>query len=156
MIFPPEYTEVNKGHGRIETRRIQTSTRLNDYVEFPHVGQVFWLKREVTDLKGNALRQEEIVYGLTSLSSEKASAKDLLRLNRGHWSIENSSHYVRDVTFQEDRSRIRKKSGPQVMATLRNLVLSLMRLLGITNIAQALREFAWNSRSTALRLIGIV
>lgn len=79
----------------------------------------------------------------------------MLDLNRGHWSIENESHYVRDVTFDEDRSRIRKKGGPQVMATLRNLVLSLLRLLGIDNIARALREFAWGNKNMALRVIGI-
>lgn len=99
---------------------------------------------------------EETVFGITSLSPRQADATRLLELNRGHWSIENESHYVRDVTFDEDRSRIRKKSGPQVMATLRNLVLSLLRLLKINNIARALREFAWDNKNRALRVIGIV
>lgn len=80
----------------------------------------------------------------------------MLGLNRGHWAIENCEHYVRDVTLDEDRSRIRKKGGPQVMATLRNLVLSLLRLLGIDNIARALCDFAWGKKNRVLRVIGIV
>ena len=79
-----------------------------------------------------------------------------MRFVRGHWSIENSEHYVRDETFGEDRSRIRKGSGPQVMATLRNLVMKLIRRLGLANIAQALRDFGWEAKRQVLRVIGIV
>lgn len=79
-----------------------------------------------------------------------------MRFVRGHWSIENSEHYVRDETFGEDRSRIRKKSGPQVLATLRNLAMKLIRRLGLINIAQALRDFAWGTKRQVLRAIGIV
>lgn len=98
----------------------------------------------------------ETVYHITSLSAEQASPQELTRLVRGHWSIENSEHYVRDETFGEDRSRIRKNSGPDVLATLRNLAMKLIRLLGLTNIAQALRDFAWEAKASALRAIGIV
>jgi hypothetical protein len=72
-------------------------------------------------------------------------------LNRGHWSIENRLHYVRDVTFDEDRSQIRTQNAPRVMATLRNLAISLFRWLGSTNIAKTLREMAAKP-SLALRL----
>jgi len=77
-----------------------------------------------------------------------------MSLIRGHWGIENKSHYVRDVTFDEDRSQIRKKSGPRVMATLRNFVISILRLIRHQNIARALRDIAAKPH-LALNLIGI-
>jgi len=103
----------------------------------------------------NAKKEEsEVVYGITSLTPEKANPARLLSLNRYHWGIENKVHYVRDVTFDEDRSRVRKKAGPHVMASLRNLVISVLRIAGAENIAEALRSCCWN-RNRALRLIGI-
>jgi hypothetical protein len=63
-------------------------------------------------------------------------------LNRNHWGIENRLHYVRDVTFEEDSSRIRTGNAPRVMASLRNLVISILRLAGINSIPKALRQFA--------------
>src|SRR5262249_50834842 len=80
--------------------------------------------------------------GVTSLSPEKASPARLLTLNRNHWCIENGLHYVRDFTFDEDRCRIRKHAGARVMASLRNLAISLLRLAGMVNIAQGLRACA--------------
>ena len=61
----------------------------------------------------------EYAYNITSLNKQKASAKRLLELNRSHWEIEKRLHWVRDVTFDEDRSQIRKKNGAKVMASLR-------------------------------------
>jgi Transposase DDE domain len=138
-IFPPEYETFNRGHGRIEFRKIRTSTKVNDRIIFPFVGQVAKINRTVYDLAGQLLREEE-VYCVTSLTPDKADAQRLLTLNRGHWTIENRLHYVRDVTFDEDRSQIRTKQGPRVMATLRNLAISLLRLSGVNNIAKATRE----------------
>lgn len=120
---------------------------------FPHVGQVFLLHRYTTDLNGHELHSE-FAYGITSLSHCKASPATVLALNRAQWSIENRVHWVRDVTFDEDRSRVRKKAGPQVMATLRNLAISLLRMAGASNIAQGLRCCSWN-RNRPLRLIGV-
>jgi len=117
------------------------------------VAQVFCLRRHTTDLTGQLLRAE-VVYGITSLSPAQADPARLLALNRAHWAIENKLHWVRDVTFDEDRSQVRKHAGPHVMASLRNLALSLLRLAGATNIAQALRRCAWH-RALPLRLIGI-
>lgn len=154
MIFPPVHVEVSKGHGRIETRTIQTSTALNDYLNFPHVHQVFRIKRQVTNLKGENPR-EETAYGLTSLTEDKADPAALLAYNRGHWSIENELHWVRDVTFDEDRSRIRAENGPQVMASLRNLSIGLLRQAGYRHqIAKGLRHCSWNVKKT-FRLIGL-
>lgn len=84
-----------------------------------------------------------------------ASSADLLTIIRSHWHIENSSHYVRDVTFQEDASRIRSGAAPQVMATMRNLSIGIMRLGGTSNIAEGLRDTARGKKSEALRAIGI-
>lgn len=92
---------------------------------------------------------------MTSLIPEKADPARLLSLNRFHWGIENKLHYVRDVTFDEDRSRVRKKAGPHVMASIRNLAISVLRMAGADNIAEALRLCSWN-RSRPLRLIGVV
>ncbi len=124
------------------------------YSDFPYQAQVFCLKRSITNLDGQNPRCE-VVYGITSLSSQKADPARLLSLNRHHWSIENRVHWVRDVTFDEDRSQVRKNAGPHVMASLRNLAISLLRMAGAKNVAHALRVCSWN-RNQALRLIGIV
>src|SRR5574341_918573 len=121
--------------------------------ESPHVAQVFRRQRTTRDLAGHPLRAE-IAYGITSLNPGTADPARLLALSRAHWAIENKVHWVRDVTFDEDRSRVRKHAGAHVMASLRNLALSLLRLAGAQNIARALRRCGWE-RTAALRLIGI-
>src|SRR4029453_16236449 len=96
----------------------------------------------------------EGVAGVTSLVPERADAARLLALVRGQWRIENQSHGVRDVTFDEDRFQVRCGHIPQVMAALRNTVIGLMRWAGHTNIAAACRRFAAQPRA-ALHRIGI-
>jgi len=152
-IFPPEYKTVDKGHGRLEVRRIQTSAALNDYLDFPYCGQVFRITRTVTELKTGKTRKET-VYGITSLTPDKADPQRLLLLNRNHWSIENRSHYVRDMAFDEDRQQIRKGNGPRMMACLRNFAISLLRLAGAVNITKALRD-CLASPLLVLRLLGL-
>ena len=126
----------------MEIRRIWTSTQLSGYVDFPHCVQVARIER-ITYLIKSGKTRTEVVYLITSLSPEKANAKRLLSLNRGHWEIENRVHWVRDVAFAEDLSQIRTGAGPRVMATLRNLAISLIRLRDKTRgIAQALRDLA--------------
>lgn len=122
---------------------------------FPYVEQSFRIDRVRSTLSGELI-SKETVYGITSQTPQKASPACILQQNREHWSIENSSHYVRDVTFDEDRSRIRKGSGPQVMATLRNLAIGLLRLTGVKNIAQGLRNLVFGKRQNVLRMIGII
>lgn len=117
------------------------------------MAQVFCLRRETTDLAGTPLHAE-VVYGITSLSPAQADPARLLALTRAHWAIENRVHWVRDVTFDEDRCRVRRQAGAHVMASIRNLVISLFRLAGAANIAAGLRACAWDRR-LALRLIGI-
>lgn len=98
--------------------------------------------------------RRETVYGITSLKPPKADPARLLQLTRGHWTIENRLHYVRDVTFDEDRCRARKGNGAQIMASLRNLAISLLRMAGARYIAPALRACSRLGLGV-LRLIGL-
>ena len=155
--FPPEHETCDKGHGRLEVRRIWSSSQLNDYTNFPHVGQVMRIERVVTKLDGSPLRKRdvEVSFAISSVSRQRGSAKTMLEHQRGHWAIENKLHYVRDVTYDEDRSQVRKRAAPQAMAALRNLAISVLRLAGATtDIAAALRHCARKVRTT-LRLIGL-
>ena len=131
----------NKGHGRIETRTLTTTTWLNGYLDWPQVGQVFRLARE-RRVKGQAT--VEVVYGITSLSRGKADAMRLLGLTRAHWGIENGLHYTRDETLGEDRCRVRKGRSPQVLASLRNVAVHLLREIDAPSMAAAVRQLAAN------------
>jgi predicted transposase YbfD/YdcC len=146
------HQSVEKAHGRIEVRKIYCSSEINDYVEFPYVRQVFYIER-FTELIKKDTNRGEIAYGITNMPKELFSPEDILHYNRNHWGIENKSHYVRDVTFNEDKSKIRKKNGPEIMANIRNLCISMMRLVGIKNIAQGTRDFMMNPE-LAIDLIG--
>ena len=138
----------------MEERRIWTSTELcAGYLQFPYVRQVFVIQRITLHLS-TGKQHCETVHGVTSLTPQKASPARLLTLNRNHWCIENGLHYVRDVTFDEDRCRIRKHAGARVMASLRNLAISLLRLAGETNIAEGLRTCARRPQHP-LRLLGL-
>lgn len=95
-----------------------------------------------------------MVYGVTSLPPCQADRRRLLSLARRHWEIKNRLHWVRDVTFDEDRSQIRIQGGPRVFATLRNLPISLLRLVGWDNIAAGLRKFYRCGAIHAQELIG--
>ncbi len=86
-IFPPAHQTIDKGHGRVETRTLCASSLLNDYLDFPHCGQVFKIIRERTTLT-TGKTSSETVYGITSLTAQQADAERLLTLSRGHWSIE--------------------------------------------------------------------
>ena len=141
------------GHGRIEQRNLTTSEALVGYSDWPGLAQVFELGRHVVFQKTGAERVE-VVYGVTSLRPERATPGRLLALVRGQWQIENQSHWVRDVTFDEDRSQVRCGNIPQVMAALRNTTIGLLRWAGHTNIAAACRRLAAQPVQ-ALALIGI-
>jgi predicted transposase YbfD/YdcC len=118
------------------------------------VAQVFVLQRETTALVSQKSRSET-VYGVTSLAGQLANPQRLLSLSRGQWSIENRLHWVRDVTFDEDRSRVRRGQGAQVMASLRNLAISLLRMAGARYISSALRHCSRGDDSLIFRLIGV-
>jgi predicted transposase YbfD/YdcC len=145
---------VDLGHGRIEQRNLTTSEALVGYSDWPGLAQVFELGRHVMFPKTGKERVE-VVYRVTSLRPEQASPERLLALVRGQWQIENQSHWVRNVTFDEDRSQVRCGNIPQVMAALRNTAIGLLRYAGYANIAAAGRRLAAQP-AQALALIGIV
>ena len=97
----------------------------------------------------------EIIYGVSTHNPKEYGPKEILQLNRKHWSIENKLHYVRDELYQEDRSRIRIGNGPQIMAILRNFAISLMRLRGIQNISETVKKFAVN-KNALWSFLGII
>ena len=85
-------------------------------------------------------KQVDVSYAISSLPATDADARRLLSLSRGHWGIENRLHWVRDVSFDEDRSQVGTGAAPQVLAGLKNLVISLVRRAGHSNVAAALRR----------------
>ncbi len=138
-----EYTPPD--HGRLETRKIWTTTELNAYLDFPHVGQAFLIERHVTAKKTGATSRE-IVYGLTSRTPAQASPQRVLRVNRGHWVIENSCHYTLDWNYDEDRSRICNGYGPENITRLRRFALGVIKSRGACCIAQTMRRLTRNVR----------
>jgi predicted transposase YbfD/YdcC len=131
------YQERGKEHGRREWRRIVVSSELTGYTRWPALEQVFRLERERKFRSGEVER--EVVYGLTSLTREEASAKQLFDYVRAYWRIENGLFYRRDVTFREDRLRQTVGNQGRVMASLSNLTIGLLRTAGFTNLARARR-----------------
>ena len=134
----------------MEVRTCRTTTTLTLRRQWPGLSQGFELTRERTE-KGRTTR--EVSYGMTSLTPEKAGAGKILGLARGHWGIENRLHWVRDVTLGEDGSRVRSGSAPEVMAGLRNCVVSLAREVAPC-VAEAIRRLG-NCFSKALSLVGL-
>lgn len=130
-------TTLGLGHGRIERRTLYTTTALNDYLAWPAVGQAGLIERvRIAKNTGELLSHEQVCF-VTSLTPQRATPTHLLEINRGHWTIETKSHYVRDVSFNEDASRIRKGASAQVMAALRNVTLAVLRRVGVTHIQEA-------------------
>jgi predicted transposase YbfD/YdcC len=142
----PDFVELTPpDHGRIETRSIWTTTELNTYLNFPHVGQAFVIERQTVDKK-TGKRSHEIAYGVTSRSPQQADPKQVLQVNRGHWTIENTCHYVLDWIYDEDRCRIRTGYGPENITRLRRFAIGLIKARGASNVAQKIRELNWNPR----------
>lgn len=136
-------SQVNLGHGRLEKRSIQTSAMLNDYLDWPGLGQVYRLERKFSWIRQGKVYKTscEIEYGITSLSSDQASPSKVLRVRRKHWLVETGLHYRRDVTFHEDATRMTIGAAGRILATVHNLVLSLIKRAGYQNAAQARRYF---------------
>lgn len=136
-----ESKSVDAYAGRIEERSVKASTAMCGYSDWPGLKQVLRMERKIINKRTGTVRQEE-AYAITSLDERRASAEQMLRLWREHWHIENKLHYVRDVTYKEDKSQVRAGKIPQVMAALRNAAIGLMRMSGATNIAAACRRYA--------------
>jgi predicted transposase YbfD/YdcC len=132
-------------HGRIEIRKIWTTSELNDYLDFPHVGQAFAIERQFIDKKSGK-STGEIAYGITSRTVDEAGPERLLTINRGHWSIENSCHYIIDWNYDEDRSRIRTGYGPENITRLRRFAVGVIKSKKVTSVAQKMRELTRNVR----------
>jgi predicted transposase YbfD/YdcC len=137
---PISHTQTDRGHGRITTRTMQVLPAPED-LPFPHVHQVFLLERYVTDVTGKPT-SAIAVLGITSQTTNQADAPSLAAAIRGHWRIE-SLHWLRDTVYREDDSTVHTRSGPRVMAALRNLAIGALHLTGRTDITEATR---WASR----------
>lgn len=132
-------------HGRMETRKIWTTTDLNGYLNFPHVGQSFAIERIAIDKKtGKSSR--DLAYGITSRSPAQADAQRLLEINRGHWTIENCCHYILDWNYDEDRCRIRTGFGPENITRLRRFAIGLIKSKRVHSVAQTMRQLNKNTR----------
>ncbi len=156
---PVQHETREKGHGRRERRTIQV-TDAPDHIRkrFPHARQVALIERYVTRTvrvrKGKRWVRKQVksavaVFIITSLSAREAAPEHLAGYVRGQWTIENKVHWVRDVTFREDSSRVRTGPRPRIMATLRNIALGLIRQAGYTKIAATIRKI---KHDTALLL----
>ena len=153
---PTTYAQtVDRHRGRCEVRQIWGSTALGPYLAtgsvWSEIAQVAMLRRTVTSKHATS---QETVYLITTLSPAQADPQRLLDLVRGHWRIENSLHYVRDVTFGEDRSRLRSGNAPQILAALRNLVITLIHRVGSSLIAASRRRFSHHPAHALALLLG--
>ena len=146
--IPTAVTSADAAHGRIQERAVQI-TSLAGGIGFPHAKLALRIrrtrrqKRRRTTAKvgaGGHDASTEVVYAVTDLAWEDTTAEELAAMIRGHWGIENRVHWVRDVTFGEDASQTRTGTSVQVMTTIRNTAISLLRLVGHTNIAAATRR----------------
>ena len=142
----PDFVEhTPPDHGRLETRKIWTTTKLNHYLDFPHVGQAFLVERHCTDKKTGATSRE-VAYGLTRRTPEQANPQRILQVNRGHWTIENSCHYILDWNYDEDRSRIRTGYGPENITRLRRFAIGVIKAQGARSVAQKMRQLTRHVR----------
>src|SRR3954471_11024238 len=150
---PDATRDTDRGHGRREIRTLKILT-IASGIDFPHAAQAIQIRRRRHPLDQPKRFTTETVYAITDLRVHQAKPAQLAAWIRGHWHIENKIHWVRDVTYDEDRSQIRTGTGPEVMAALRNAAIGALRLAGVTNIAAANRHHARNS-NRPLALLGI-
>jgi hypothetical protein len=125
-------------------------------VAWPHVRQICRVERHRSRLRAGQVVQTavEISYAITSAPPASANAARLLHRLRGHWGIENRTHWVRDVTMDEDRCQVRSGAAPEAFAACRNLALTLVRRAGGTNVAAALRTYAGRPHLAAHLVLG--
>ncbi|MDG4800139.1 ISAs1 family transposase [Micromonospora sp. WMMD980] len=150
---PDATRDTDRGHGRREIRSCKILT-ISTGIDFPHAAQAIQIRRRRRRLDQPKRFTTETVYAITDLRVHQAKPAQLAAWTREHWSIENKVHWVRDVTYDEDRSQIRTGTGPEVMAALRNAAIGALRTAGVTNIAAANRHHARDS-IRPLALLGI-
>jgi predicted transposase YbfD/YdcC len=139
-----------RGHGRVETRRLQVTTVAS--LDFPHATQALRITRRTRPLASRRWRTVT-VYAVTSLTAAQAHPARLADYVRGHWGIE-ALHHLRDTTFAEDASRVRTGTAPRAMASLRNLAIGVLHAHGHRNLAAARRRNARDA-TRVLPLLGI-
>lgn len=157
VVEPPEVQQhrtTGKGHGRFEWRTLTSTTALNDYLDWPGVQQVLRRECRRVTLKTGEVT-DETTYGITNLPRSAASADRLEQLWRGHWTIENRVHYVRDVSLGEDACRIHTGNAPHALTVFRNALLKLVRAAGWAYVPDALRHYGANLLR-ALRFVGAI
>jgi predicted transposase YbfD/YdcC len=152
-LVPDADRHATRGHGRREIRTLKILS-VSTGIDFPNAAQAMQIRRRRRRLDEPRRFTTETVYAITDLLVHQAKPTHLADWIRGHWSIENKVHWVRDVTYDEDRSQIRTGTGPQVMAAIRNAAIGVLRLAGATNIAAANRHHARNA-NRPLALLGI-
>ncbi|MFF5056116.1 ISAs1 family transposase [Micromonospora sp. NPDC000663] len=145
--------DTARGHGRREIRTLKVLS-VSSGIEFPGASQAIQIRRRRRRLDEPKRFTTQTVYAITDLQAHQAKPMHLAGWIRRHWTIENKTHWVRDVTYDEDRSQIRTGTGPQVMATIRNAAIGALRLAGVTNIAAANRHHARDAKRP-LALLGI-
>ena len=150
---PDATRDTGRGHGRREIRTLKILT-VSTGIDFPHAAQAIQIRRRRHRLDQPKRFTTETVYAITNLRVHQARPAQLAAWIRRHWHIENQIHWIRDVTYDEDRSQIRTGTGPQVMAALRNAAIGALRVTGATNIAAANRHHARDS-TRPLALLGI-
>ena len=147
------YPYSGKAHGRLEARILTCSSRLESYLDWPGAKQV--AKRRCQRINAKSRQVEiETTYGVTSLDRERAGARELEALWRDHWTIENRSHYVRDVTLLEDRCQMHKGNAPRALAALKNGLLAALRYHDWDNIAEAVRHYGASAQRALAFLTG--
>lgn len=145
------YEQV-RGHGRTVDYTLESTPALNEYLAFPDVAQVVRRTRRVVDHRSRHCR-EHVEYLVTSLPRQLVTLEHLARLRRWHWTIENVTHYPRDVSFGEDRSHVHTGSAPQALAALRNAIAGTLRVEGWPYLPNGFR-YCQRHLQTALRWIG--
>ena len=155
QVRATEHHTSDKGHGRIEKRscRVLDLTEHCDRAPLPHRQVAFRIERERRIVKTGKV-EHETVHGLTSVPPDQATSQVVLALVRGHWSIENRLHHVRDVSYDEDRCRVRTGHLPRNLACLTNLAISIVRLKGrFDSLPQAHRHYARRPQDAVRQLI---
>ena len=146
----PSTSWIDTSHGR-RVRRTVKAVEAPAWVDFPAAAQVVQLRRTRT-IKSR--KHVEVVYLICSLPMTDAQPEVVAAWLQGHWGIENRLHWVRDVVFDEDRHQLRTGNGPKVMAALRNLAISLIRLFHGTgtSIASTTRSLSRQPKRAIKRL----
>ena len=142
---------IEKHHGRIEHRKITTSSMMAGEMDWPYLEQVYKIEREV-EIVSTGKKRSETSYGITSLTKKEADAERMLQVVRKHWQVENGLHYRRDKTMKEDYCRLKTGHAAESLAVINNLVIAMVLRQGLKNLPEARRRYNANPQE-ALNLI---